>query len=648
MRLGRWGAFPVAAFLLIAMAPQLPARAATSPQGAVAAPCAASLGPGIPPPASVPSGIPGFHATWYGQSGYPTLCAGQRVTATVAFYNTGSRGWVAGRETAMLGKVAVVGSDGRTLSDFPSDPTWPAADRVAIQPAGYVGPGQVAWFQFSVTAPATPGRYRFYIRPLIEGVDWMEDEGVYWELNVVGSRPDTVAVLPTDGVVATIGTQRAYTAVSSDGSCVDIAFVDVADVRADGTVADVNGQARLSTAATITLNGSTTSATYVNCAPVGADHLLRFSITSTAMSDLRPVVFGDLDGDNALDVATEPYALGGSLRSLPADATRGLHLATAATVNLTEHFFIDSLGAATYHYDQNDRFERNGATMTVAWFELLLNRGDVFNVSYEPDPGAQSTFTFLQDVGRQAPTVSGILDSWDGGATQNDVGLTITEPASNIDGLAYPLERAVALYSAICDGSSGAYNPVAQVAIPSGDQTLYVDHDLPVGAYCYRVSVADPLTAETTFAYSTRITVNNPPLAVVRPRSVDARLVTSGGAPATIDPGDVIKIAFDKAMGSPAGATVRFNDVDGTTAEVRCGSEATCTLNTVVEQLGGFGYNSGTVVTIEVRATPRVLVLGSVAGLGAPATVIFGDLRDFAGNTWDISTSDDLVDGAPD
>src|SRR3954471_6518794 len=82
-------------------APAMPAAAAPS-----AAVCASSIGPGIPPPASVPSGIPGFHAAWYGQSGYPTLCPGERSSATVAYYNSGSRGWVAGR----MGEMAFLGT----------------------------------------------------------------------------------------------------------------------------------------------------------------------------------------------------------------------------------------------------------------------------------------------------------------------------------------------------------------------------------------------------------------------------------------------------------------------------------------------------------------------------------------------------------
>src|SRR6266576_6375424 len=118
-----------------------------------AAACASSVGPGIPPPTSVPLGIPGFHATWYGQSGYPTLCPGERSTATVAYYNSGSFGWVRGR----LGEMAFLGtsnpSPGQDQSSqlgghgggIAPDTGWPSNNRVAAQPADYVGPGQVAW-----------------------------------------------------------------------------------------------------------------------------------------------------------------------------------------------------------------------------------------------------------------------------------------------------------------------------------------------------------------------------------------------------------------------------------------------------------------------------------------------------------------------
>src|SRR5258707_12855386 len=67
------------------------AAAATS-----AAVCAKSEGPGIPAPTGLPAGIPGFHAQWYGQSGYPTLCPGDPSTPPVAYYNSGTPGWGGG------------------------------------------------------------------------------------------------------------------------------------------------------------------------------------------------------------------------------------------------------------------------------------------------------------------------------------------------------------------------------------------------------------------------------------------------------------------------------------------------------------------------------------------------------------------------
>ncbi len=154
--------------------------------------CTSSVGPGIPAPATVPSGMSGFHAAWYGQSGYPTLCAGERSTAVVAYYNAGSRGWVSGRmgEVAYLGTwrpepgqdaPSPLGGDGTVGTP---DTDWPRYNRIALQPADYVGPSQVAWFQFAIQAPTTPGVYRLYLRPLVEGANWMEDYGVYWIVTV--------------------------------------------------------------------------------------------------------------------------------------------------------------------------------------------------------------------------------------------------------------------------------------------------------------------------------------------------------------------------------------------------------------------------------------------------------------------------------
>ena len=57
------------------------------PAAADTATCTSTVGAGIPPPAvsTLPQGLPGFHATWYGQSGYMSLCPGDTSVATVAY-----------------------------------------------------------------------------------------------------------------------------------------------------------------------------------------------------------------------------------------------------------------------------------------------------------------------------------------------------------------------------------------------------------------------------------------------------------------------------------------------------------------------------------------------------------------------------------
>ena len=195
--------------LCLVVAMLLTGLTAVAPTHAAAATCTSSTGPGIPAPATstLPQGLPGFHATWYGQSGYMALCIGDTATATVAFYNTGSNGWVRGKmgQVAYLGtngpepgqdQISILGGDGTNGSPATA---WPRYNRLAQQPADYVGPGQVAWFQFTVKAPQAPGVYAVSLRPMIEGAQWMEDVGVYWVVTVLypdGSAP-TPSARPT-------------------------------------------------------------------------------------------------------------------------------------------------------------------------------------------------------------------------------------------------------------------------------------------------------------------------------------------------------------------------------------------------------------------------------------------------------------------
>src|SRR4029079_14485200 len=84
-----------------------------------------------------------------------------------------------------------LGGDGQAGSP---DTGWPLYNRIAVQPAQYVGPGQVSWFQFTLQAPTTPGTYRLYLRPLIEGAPWMEDSRVYCVRTAQERRPPRLPV----------------------------------------------------------------------------------------------------------------------------------------------------------------------------------------------------------------------------------------------------------------------------------------------------------------------------------------------------------------------------------------------------------------------------------------------------------------------
>jgi hypothetical protein len=188
----------IVAAIVLVLASVLP-----SATRAAAATCTPDIGPGIAPPGATPTKLPGFHAAWYGQSGYMRLCPGGTAQATLAYYNSGSRGWVSGKmgEVAYLGtwqsepgqdQPSILGGDGQLGSPATG---WPRFNRIAQQPASYVGPGQVAWFQFGLQAPSLPGTYRLYVRPLIEGAQWLEDIGVFWQVLVL--NPDGTMPTPT-------------------------------------------------------------------------------------------------------------------------------------------------------------------------------------------------------------------------------------------------------------------------------------------------------------------------------------------------------------------------------------------------------------------------------------------------------------------
>ena len=118
-----------------------------------------------------------YHAAFQTESAWPTLAPGASTSLTVRFQNSGTATWQKG----VAGKQANLGLNGDTLAfaSLGMNDGWMSGNRLATTLESTVAPGQTATFTFNVRAPATPGTYKLPLRPVIDGVTWMEDSGVF-------------------------------------------------------------------------------------------------------------------------------------------------------------------------------------------------------------------------------------------------------------------------------------------------------------------------------------------------------------------------------------------------------------------------------------------------------------------------------------
>jgi uncharacterized protein YkwD len=125
----------------------------------------------------------GLHSAWMSQTQVPAMQPASTSQATLLFRNTGTKTWtkgVAGSQVA-LG----VNGDSAAFSALGMNVGWPSANRVAVQNEASVGPGSVASFTFSLKAPLSAGTVRIPLRPVIDGVAWLEDQGVFVPVTTV-------------------------------------------------------------------------------------------------------------------------------------------------------------------------------------------------------------------------------------------------------------------------------------------------------------------------------------------------------------------------------------------------------------------------------------------------------------------------------
>jgi len=141
----------------------------------LAAVCAALIA-GVIAPQPV-AGATGFHAAWVDQSPWPVLMPSASTSYTVHYRNTGTETWqrgIAGRQV----NLGITG-DSTAFANIGMAVGWLSANRVATTAEAVVAPGAIGTFTFTLRAPGTPGTYRVPLHPVLEGVQHLEDEGVY-------------------------------------------------------------------------------------------------------------------------------------------------------------------------------------------------------------------------------------------------------------------------------------------------------------------------------------------------------------------------------------------------------------------------------------------------------------------------------------
>jgi glucose/arabinose dehydrogenase len=116
-----------------------------------------------------------FHSAWVGQDSWPTLAPGMTVSYSLRFRNTGTTTWqrgVAGRQVN-LGVV----DDSTAFAEMAVG--WMSANRTATTVEATVAPGSIGTFTFTIRSPSRLGVYRLPLRPVADGVTWLEHQGVF-------------------------------------------------------------------------------------------------------------------------------------------------------------------------------------------------------------------------------------------------------------------------------------------------------------------------------------------------------------------------------------------------------------------------------------------------------------------------------------
>ncbi|MFA7308951.1 MAG: beta-propeller domain-containing protein [Patescibacteria group bacterium] len=120
-----------------------------------------------------------------GQSSYPaTLAAGQTTTVWLDIKNTGRKTW--DKQVRLGSGSALYGNKNNDYASEFSDSSWLSPNRATAIDKDSVKPGETARLQFVLRTPSSSGTYKAYFTPVVDGISWMKDSGIYWQISVTG------------------------------------------------------------------------------------------------------------------------------------------------------------------------------------------------------------------------------------------------------------------------------------------------------------------------------------------------------------------------------------------------------------------------------------------------------------------------------
>jgi len=166
-----------------------------------------------------------YSMQWVKQSPYPTLTVGSTSEMWVELKNTGNMAWVSNPAAAVDGWGQIKMGTDRPFDRHSSlrANSWLSDNRAGYMTPDIVLPGETARFTFDIYA-STIGTFKEYFRPVVEYVTWLNDLGIYWEVNV---EPVNGVTTTTNSNEIDVNPSHYQASIYSQGSAVTLSPGDI-------------------------------------------------------------------------------------------------------------------------------------------------------------------------------------------------------------------------------------------------------------------------------------------------------------------------------------------------------------------------------------------------------------------------------------